>query len=191
MGIFPQARLAAPEFVDRVERLDAQDLVPLFVDEPLPQVVRNRLDGFDLAISFLSDPDTIIARNLAAAGVKQVVAWASRMRPDVHAVFQLAEVLGPLGLTLHDPVPRLAVGSKPAPLRDAGFSRRQRFSPKELADRSLDRTHSAARRLSLSDFLLVGGEADDKVVREFRARCRSSASQNPLECKISRICAKR
>ena len=69
-GIFPQARLAAPEFVHQVERLDAQDLVPLFVDGPLPQLVRNKLDGFELAISFLSDPDKVLGRNLAAAGVR-------------------------------------------------------------------------------------------------------------------------
>ena len=43
----------------------------------MPWSVRNRLQGFDLAISFLSDPDAIIARNLAAAGVKQVVAFTA------------------------------------------------------------------------------------------------------------------
>ena len=46
---------------DRVERLDAPDLLPLFIDRELPQTVRNRLQGFDLAISFLSDPDAVVA----------------------------------------------------------------------------------------------------------------------------------
>ncbi len=80
-GIYPQARLATPEFVHQVERVDAQDLVSLFVDEPLPQLVRNKLVGFELAISFLSDPDKIIERHLTAAGARRVIAWATRMPP--------------------------------------------------------------------------------------------------------------
>ena len=81
--------------------------------------------------------DAIVARNLAAAGVKRVIACSPSMRPEVHAVFQLADVLDQLGLTLHDPVPRLSVGPKTAELVMARFPRGQRFSPKELANRSI------------------------------------------------------
>lgn len=169
-GIYPQARLAAPEFVHQVERLDAQDLVSLFVDEPLPQLVRNKLDGFELAISFLSDPDKIIERHLTADGARRVIAWATRMRPEVHAVFQLAEVLGKLGLSLHDPIPRLAVGSKPAHSATLGFHVGSGSPQKNWP---IDRWVELIQRLEgvFSDFLLVGGEADDKVVCEFRTRC--------------------
>jgi heptosyltransferase III len=169
-GIYPQARLAAPEFVHQVERLDAQDLVSLFIDEPLPQLVRNKLDEFELAISFLSDPDKIIERHLTADGARRVIAWATRMRPEVHAVFQLAEVLGKLGLSLHDPIPRLAVGSKPANSATLGFHVGSGSPQKNWP---IDRWIELIQRLEgvFSDFLLVGGEADDKVVCEFRTRC--------------------
>lgn len=171
LGIFPQARLAAPEFVDQVERMDALDLGPIFVDGLLPQVVRNRLNGFDLAISFLSDPDSVIARNLVAAGVKRVIACPRKTRPDFHAVFQLAEVLGQLGLTLHDPVPKLAVGPKPTQALRLGF---HVGSGSPLKNWPIAHWIELTERLDafFDDFLLVGGEADDKVVREFRARCR-------------------
>jgi heptosyltransferase-3 len=170
-GIFPHARLAAPEFVHQIERLDAQDLVALFVDEPLPQVVHNKLNGFELAISFLSDPDKVLGRHLAAAGVRTVISWATRMRPGVHAVFQLAEVLGNLGLSLHDPIPRLAFGSKPAHSATLGFHVGSGSPQKNWP---IDRWIELIQRVEgvFSDFLLVGGEADDKVVREFRTRCR-------------------
>jgi heptosyltransferase III len=171
LGIFPQARLAAPKFVDRVERVDAQALVQFFAEGLLPQVVRDRLEGFDLAISFLSDPDSIIARNLAAAGVKQIVAFPNQMRPELHAVFQFAEVLGQLGLTLHDPVPRLLVGPKPAQSSRLGFHVGSGSPQKNWP---IDHWIELIQRLDgfFGDFLLVGGEADGKVVREFRERCR-------------------
>jgi heptosyltransferase-3 len=170
-GVFPQARLAVPECVHRVERLDAPHLVPLFVDGPLSQLVRNKLDGFDLAISFLSDPDGVVGRNLAGAGVRQVITCANRMRPEKHAVFQLAEVLGQLGLSLHDPIPRLAVGAKPAHSSTFGFHVGSGSPQKNWP---VDRWIEIIQRLEgvFSDFLLVGGEADGKVVCEFRARCR-------------------
>jgi heptosyltransferase III len=170
-GIFPQARLAAPEFVHQVERLDAQDLVSLFVDEPLPQLVHKKLNGLELAITFLSDPDKVLGRHLASAGARTVISWATRMRPGVHAVFQLAEVLGNLGLSLHDPIPRLAFGSKPAHSGTLGFHLGSGSPQKNWP---IDRWIELIQRVEgvFSDFLLIGGEADDKVVCEFRTRCR-------------------
>jgi heptosyltransferase-3 len=169
-GIYPQARLAASEFAHQVERLDAQDLVSLFVDEPLPQLVRNKLDGFELVISFLSDPDKVLGRHLAA-GARTVIAWVNQMRPGVHAVFQLAEVLGKLGLSLRDPIPRLDVGSKPAHSATLGFHVGSGSPQKNWP---IDRWIVLIQQLEdvFCDFLLVGGEADDKVVCEFRTRCR-------------------
>jgi heptosyltransferase III len=187
LGILPQARLAAPDFVDQVERIDAPELLPIFVHGQLPDFVRNRLKVFDLAINFFSDPGSVIARNLAAAGVKQVVAGSSQMRPDVHAVFQLAEVLGPLGLTLRDPVPRLAVGSKPAKASTFGFHVGSGSTQKNWP---IDHWIELTQQLDgfFSDFLLVGGEADDKVVREFRARCSIPRLRTLLNASLPDLC---
>ena len=187
LGIFPQAWLAAPKFVDRVDRIDAQALVPLFVDGLLPQIVRNRLHGVDLAVSFLSDPDSLVARNLTAAGVNQVIAFSNKMRPDLHAVFQFAEVLGPLGLTLHDPVPKLAIGPKPAPASRLGF---------HVGSGSPQKNWPIGHWIELTqsldgffdDFLLIGGEADSKVVHEFRARCGVRRLTTLLNASLADLC---
>jgi len=187
LGIFPHARLAAPEFVDRVGRIDAPDLLPIFVDSVLPEAVRAKLDGFDLAISFLSDPGAIIARNLAAAGVKRVTASSSKMRPDLHAVFQLADVLGQLGLTLRDPVPRLAVGPKPAKSARLGF---HVGSGSSLKNWPIDLWTELIQRLdgSFDNFLLVGGEADEKVIHEFRERCGLGRLTTLLNASLADLC---
>jgi heptosyltransferase III len=186
-GIFPQARLTVPEFVHRVQRLDAPDLVPLFVDGPLPQLIRDKLAGFDLAISFLFDPDGVIRRNLAGAGVRRVIVCSTRMRPQMHAVFQLAELLGQLGLSLHDPIPRLAVGSKPAHSSTLGFhvgsGSPQKNWPIDCWIELIQRVEGV-----FSDFLLVGGEADDKVVCEFRARCRVRPLRTLLNQGLPDLC---
>ena len=111
-GIYPQARLAAPAFVDRVERLDAAELAPLFVAGQMPPMVRSTLEAFDLAITFLSDPDMTIARNLATAGVKRVIGGSCRVRPGVHAVYQLAAVLDQLGLSEREDAATLRVAKQ-------------------------------------------------------------------------------
>jgi heptosyltransferase-3 len=187
LGILPQARLAAPGFVDRVERIDAPDLLPIFVEGWLPDVVRNRLQGFDLAINLFCDPGSVIARNLAAAGVKRVLAGSSQMRPGVHAVLQLADVLGPLGLTLRDPVPRLAVGPKPGKSNTFAFHVGSGSAQKNWP---IDHWTELTQQLDgfFDDFLLVGGEADDQVVREFRARCRIPRLRTLLNASLTDVC---
>ena len=170
-GIYPQARLAAPAFVDRVERLDAAELAPLFVTGQMPPMVRGRLEAFDLAINFISDPDMTIARNLAAAGMKRVIVGSCRIRPGIHAVYHLAAVLDQLGLTLHDPVPRLSVGPNLNHPSCLGF---HLGSGSAIKNWPLDCWIALTERLDglFDDFLLVGGEVDNELVREFRSRCR-------------------
>jgi heptosyltransferase-3 len=187
LGIVPHARLAVPEFVNRVERLDAPDLLPLFIDEPLPQVVRNRLHEFDLAISFLSDSDAVVTRNLALAGVKRVVRCSSRVGPDVHAVYHFADALAQLGLTLYDPVPKLNIASKPAQTSRLGFHVGSGSPQKNWP---IDHWIELIGRLDgfFENLLLVGGEADDTVVREFRGRCGSPRLRTLLNASIEHLC---
>ena len=183
-GIFPQARLAAPDFVQRVERLDAQALAPLFAHGPLPPVLRNRLNGFDLAINLLTDPGSVVTRNLALVGVKQVIAFSNKMPPELHAVYRLADVLGDLGLTLHDPVPRLMVGSKTAQSSRLGF---HVGSGSPVKNWPINHWIELAQRLEgfFVDLLLVGGEADDEVVRQFCARCRLGSLRTLLNANLA------
>jgi heptosyltransferase-3 len=150
--------------------LDSAELAPLFVTGQMPPMVRSRLEAFDLAISFMSDPDMTIARNLATAGVKRVIGGSCRVRPGVHAVYQLAAVLDQLGLTLHDPVPRLSVGPNFNNPSCLGF---HLGSGSPIKNWPIDCWIALTERLDglFDDFLLVGGEADDDLVREFCSRC--------------------
>jgi heptosyltransferase III len=162
------------------------EIAPLFVPGQMPPMVRNRLEAFDLAISFLSDPDETIGQNLAAAGVKRVIHGSCRIRPGIHAVYQLATVLDQLGLTLHDPVPRLSVGPNLNRSSCLGFHLGSGSASKnwpmdcwiELIE-NLDR--------SFDDFLLVGGETDNELVREFRSRCCIRRLRTLLNANLSEL----
>ena len=167
-GVLPQAKLATPEYVDRVERVDAAELAPLFVNEELPQSLRDHLNRFDLAVSFFADASSVITRNLIRAGVRAVVGGPNRSSTETHAVYYLATVLEPLRLTLTDPVPALAVGPRPA--RGARLA----FHP---GSGSPQKNWPVARWVELirqcesifESFLLIGGEADGDAVRAFLA----------------------
>jgi heptosyltransferase III len=187
LGILPQARLAMPEFVDRVERLDAADLSPIFIDEVLPEIVQVRLTGFDLALNFVPDLDGVVTRNLADAGVKQVISSSPGKRPDIHAVFALADVLGPLGLALRDHIPRLAIGKKPVHSGTLGFHVGSGSPQKNWP---IDHWLAFLRRVDglFDDFLLVGGEADDKVVKEFLARWNTPRLRILLNASLPNLC---
>jgi len=185
-GIFPQARLAMPEFVDRVERLDAAELSPLFVAGQLPRIVRDRLEAFDLAVSLLSDPGGLIARNLADTGVKRVIGGCRQLRPGVHAVWQFAEVLGELGLSLGDPVPKLSVGPRRKGWSRLGFHLGSGSARKNWP---VDGWIELTERLNdlFDDFLLVGGEADHELVGKFCPRSRVRGLRTLLDANLSRL----
>jgi heptosyltransferase-3 len=161
-GVLPQAGLI--QSADRVDRLDALDVASLFIAEPIPGVLRGRLSEFDLAISFLADPGGVVARNLASAGVQRVIRRSPAREPSVHAVYQLASVLEPLGLNLRDPVPKLKIDRHQSQEPRLGFHPGSGSStknwPLECWDDFLQRIGSKFQRL-----LLIGGEADEEVIR--------------------------
>ena len=185
-GILPQAKLATPSFVDRVERLDSAELAPIFGTAQMPAPVRGRLEGFDLAISLLSDPDMAISQNLVAAEVKRVVAGSCQVRSGVHAVYQLAAVLDQLGLILHDPVPRLSVGPNPQRSWCFGFHLGSGSIAKNWP---MDCWIELTERLDgwFDNFLLVGGEADNELVREFCSRCHVRRLRRLLNASLSEL----
>jgi ADP-heptose:LPS heptosyltransferase len=164
-GIRPQVDLL--QSVDRVNRLDAVGLTPLFVPGSMPPVLRKRLSEFDLAISFLSDPHGVVVQNLASSGVQRVVRGSPVMRPGMHAIYQLASVLEPLGLDLRDPVPRLKVGrgkiQKPLLGFHPGSGSRAKNWP-------LGHWNDFVKRIAsrFEGLLLIGGEADDEMIRAFQ-----------------------
>jgi heptosyltransferase-3 len=171
-GIYPQAGLLRS--VDRVDRLDALDVAPLFVSNPIAPALWRRLRGFDLAVSFLSDPESVVAENLASAGVKRVIKCSPIARPGVHAVHQLATVLEPLGVKLRNPVPRLKIDRKQDQGSRLGF---HPGSGSQAKNWPVERWSEFVEAIApkFEKLVLIGGEADDQVVRAFRLRCRRPA----------------
>ena len=174
-GIRPQVDLL--QSVDRVNRLDALGLAPLFVRGTMPPVLRRRLSEFDVAVSFLSDPDGVVAQNLAFAGVQRVIRGSPPMQPGVHAVYQLASVLEPLGLELRDPVPGLKIGrdqiQKPLLGFHPGSGSRAKNWPLGRWTDFIEKIETKFEGL-----LLIGGEADDEVIQAFRLRWHGPAIES-------------
>jgi heptosyltransferase-3 len=176
-GIYPQAGLL--QSVDRVARLDSLEVLPLFISDPIPIGLSRRLREFDLAVSFLSDPEGVVAEHLVSAGVQKVVNRSPMMQPGVHAVHQLATVLEPLGLELRDPVPSLAIDRNENPKSLLGFHPGSGSAAKNWPVESwIGFAVKGARQFE--NLLVIGGEADDAVIRSFQRRCRLPVIQTML-----------
>ncbi len=170
LGIFPQARLAVPEYVDRADRIDAIELAPLFLQGDLPESLRARLNRFDVAFNFFADPNSVLSSNLKAAGIPKVFGGLKEMSSESHAVRYLAGVLEALGLPLRDPVPSLTLGPRPfGPSRFAFHPGSGSIRKNWPVVRWVELIHACDNLFD--DFLLIGGEADEAVIPDFLARC--------------------
>ena len=99
------------------------------------------------------------------------------MRPGMHAVYQLASVLEPLGLELRDPVPRLKIGrdqiQKPLLGFHPGSGSRAKNWPLGRWTDFIEKIETKFEGL-----LLIGGEADDEVIQAFRLCWRGPAIES-------------
>lgn len=176
---------------DAVRPLESATLAGFFGDPRRTPIASldtawgNYFAGFDLVVSYLSDPDGFFAENLHRVGVQRFVQCASKVdsTTGVHAVHQLARGLEEhLGLSLSEPAVTLRFGAEETAFAD-GFLRD--FQPQTSNFKSLLALHPGsgggerknwpaerwlrvvcalleaglARRL-----LLVGGEADDHAL---------------------------
>jgi heptosyltransferase-2 len=176
-GIRPQVDLL--QSVDRIDRLDALGIAPLFVPGLTLPVLRRRLSEFDLAVSFLSDPDGVVAQNLTSAGVQRVIRGSPPMQPGMHAVYQLASVLEPLGLELCDPVPRLKIGREQMRKPFLGF---HPGSGSQAKNWPLGHWYNFIEKIAsrFEGLLLIGGEADDEEIRAFQLRWQGHAFETAI-----------
>ena len=171
-GIQPQVGLV--ESADRIDRLDSLEFAPLFVPGPLPFALQRRVGAFDLAVSFLSDPEEVVAGHLASAGIRRVIKAAPIRQPGVHAVYQLASVLETLGLRLRAPVPRLEIARDQSREAALGFHLGSGSLQKNWP---FDRWSDFAQRIAprFERLILMGGEADEERTRKFQRGWRGSA----------------
>jgi heptosyltransferase-3 len=176
-GIHPQAGLV--QSVDRIARLDALSAAPLFIPGPIEAALQRRLREFDLAVSFLSDSDGLVAENLVSAGVRIVVKCSPVMQAGVHAVHQLASVLEPLGAKLRHPAPRLKIERIQDQNLLLGFHPGSGSPAKNWPlERWSEFVETIAPRFV--KLILIGGEADREIIRNFQAGCCGSAVETMI-----------
>lgn len=164
-GRFPQAELTQPQYADRVRDLDRAEVAHLFVKQERPP----QIGSFDLAVSFLSDPDSTIAANLRAAGIPRVVSISPAVQGGQHASDQFARALDELGLPrLRSPV-FIQVTKAPVTQRQLAF---HIGSGSERKNWPLPCWSELIRSVAdhFDDFLLVSGEADTDRLAAFKAR---------------------
>ena len=168
LGVFPHAKLAAPKFVNEVESLDAQALVPLFSSGEQLDRLRSKFEGYDLAVSYLSDPAKRVEKNLLALGIRQVLAGPHKPVEKVgssHAAIQFVAALEVLGARWQEPDPML----------DAGPFEQGRIavhigSGSPAKNWPLDRWLKFLRVLEpdINDLFIIAGEADKDRLIKFR-----------------------
>jgi heptosyltransferase III len=164
---YPQAILARYH-TDRLLDLNSAKLVGLFKPETsLPDQARQWLTA-DLILSYLSDPDRIIEKNLILLDTTEFLRGPFKLdlenRP---AVEQLAQPLAVLGINSINPVPRLSASP---PLRP---SNRLAIHPGSGSrNKNWPLAHWAALLGELmpayDEILLVSGEADTEIFEAVR-----------------------
>jgi heptosyltransferase III len=163
-GRFPQAELTQPQYADRVRNLDRAEVAQLFVKQERPP----QIGSFDLAVTFLSDPDSTIAANLRAAGIPRVVSISPMVQGGQHASDQFARALDELGLPRPGSPVFIQLTKGPVTQRQLAF---HIGSGSERKNWPLPCWSELIRSVAdhFDDFLVVSGEADADRLAAFKA----------------------
>jgi heptosyltransferase-3 len=95
---------------ERVSPLESPGLAGFFApDGSWPASAADYFAGFDLILSYLSDPDGIFQRNVTRAASRQFMAAPHRPDEALHATEFLLRPLESLGIANADPCPRLVL----------------------------------------------------------------------------------
>ncbi len=110
LGRYPIVRLVEERYyAEHTRSIDAAPLAGFFhSNAELDSTWCNYFAGFQKVLSYLHDPDETFVQNLRRAGVKEpIISGSPKIKPGLHAAYQLAQPLESLGLFLKDPAPCL------------------------------------------------------------------------------------
>ncbi len=94
-------------WADRIESLDRAHFARFYSLRPeLGEELVRYVRSFDLAVSFLHDPDGTVCRNLKSTGIRQVL-YVSPVGPAIHATDHLLRALEALAIYAAGTAPRL------------------------------------------------------------------------------------
>lgn len=166
--------------VDRVDSLDKSGMARFFAALPTfsPEQA-DHIGSFDIVLSYLHDPQGVVADNLRAAGARQVI-YGSPLVTSGHAVDHLLKPLETLAIYVTGAVPRLRLPDETRArgrrlLEERGLSGRvvaiHPGSGSPAKNWPADRFLELARRLKDggAGVVFVLGEADDEVRRRVLA----------------------
>ena len=97
-------------YADTISRFDQADIAHLFTkNSNVPASLINKLSNADLIISFVSDREQIMVRNLRAAGAKHVIHYEPfpPEGEDIHIIDHFLRCLDLLGVTHSNKIPKI------------------------------------------------------------------------------------
>jgi len=90
-------------YAERVRSIESAGLARFFArDSDLPADLTKYFAGFDLVISYLSDPDLIFETNLRRSGAKKIIRGPGKIENHSNATRQLARPIEELGIPISD-----------------------------------------------------------------------------------------
>lgn len=154
--------------VDAVRSIEYGPLAGFFTrGTVLDPGLRDYFGSFDLVVSYLYDPDGILAENLHAAGVRRLITGPHRPGAGAHAIDQLAAPLAELGLPLAGRAARLP--AKAAEMRGRTTVALHPGSGSASKNWPAEHWLQLAGSLLEADadlhLAIVGGEADGEALR--------------------------
>lgn len=164
------AQLASP-WVDGIRSIEDPGLAPFFVPNgelPLPWI--QYFQAFDVILSYLHDPESVLRSNLERRCLARIVIGSHR--PDEngksHACECLLEPLRDLHIHNADPVPRLKIQQEPAALPELAIHPGSGSQRKNWPWQNWLELISRLLKNSRGRLLLVGGEAESDRWQELQ-----------------------
>ena len=178
-------------YADTISRFDQADIVPLFTkNSNIPASLINKLSNTDLIISFVSDKEQIMVRNLRVASAKHVIHYEPFPSEceDIHIIDHFIRCLDLLGVPYSNKIPKIFLKDEdvlfgeiflnksivdPDKLLVAvhpGSGSRQKCWP---IDRYVELILWLKKEMD-AQILLISGQADTEIVEELRKKVRDN-----------------
>ena len=178
-------------YADTISRFDQADIAPLFTkNSNIPASLINKLSNTDLIISFVSDREQIMVRNLRAAGAKDVIHYEPfpSEGEDIHIIDHFLKCLVLLGVTHANKIPKIFLKEEDA-LFGEKFLNESILDPDKLLvavhpgsgsrqkcwpiDRYVELIFWLKKEMG-AQILLISGQADIGIVEELRKKIRDN-----------------
>ena len=174
-------------YADTISRFDQADISHLFVENSrIPASLTKKLIGVDLIISFVSDKDQIMIRNLIAAGAKHVIHYEPfpSESEHIHIIDHFLRCLDLLGVPHANKIPKIFLNDEDV-LFGESFLKGSIVDPKKMliavhpGSGSRQKCWPIDRYIELilwlneeidAQVLLISGPADTYTVEELRIK---------------------